>query len=88
MTLLADKLGNFAADRPAVDETGIKGNVDYSLEFRSPAANVTSAQSPDPDDSAPSFNDAVKEQLGIRMVPTKAPVKFFVVDHIEHPAPN
>jgi uncharacterized protein (TIGR03435 family) len=39
-----------------------------------------------PDESAPSIDQALKEQLGIKMVSKKGPAS--VVDHIEHPSPN
>jgi bla regulator protein BlaR1 len=88
MTLLADKLGGFGADRPVVDETGIRGNVDYSLESQLQDANLVPGQTSNSDDSAPDFDEALKEQLGIKMVSQKGPAEFFVVDHIEHPSPN
>jgi uncharacterized protein (TIGR03435 family) len=75
-------------DRPMVDETGIKGNVDYSLEWRLAAANVVPGASFNPDESAPTFDEALKEQLGIKMVSKKGPMEFFVADHIEHPSAN
>jgi uncharacterized protein (TIGR03435 family) len=75
-------------DRPMVDETGLKGTVDFSLEWIQLAANVVAGAEFHPDESAPSFDQAMKEQLGIRMVSEKGPVEFFVVDHLEHPSPN
>jgi uncharacterized protein (TIGR03435 family) len=89
MTLLADKIGGSGViDRPVVDETGIRGNVDYSLEWQLAAANLTPGQAFNPDESAPSIDQAVKEQLGIKMVSKKGSAEFFMVDHIEHPSPN
>jgi uncharacterized protein (TIGR03435 family) len=41
-----------------------------------------------PDESAPTFEEALKERLGIKMVSHKGPVDFFVVDHLEHPSEN
>jgi uncharacterized protein (TIGR03435 family) len=75
-------------DRPMVDETGIKGNVDYSVEWRLAAENVVPGRAFNPDESAPTFDQALNDELGIKMVSTKGPVEFFVVDHIEHPSAN
>jgi uncharacterized protein (TIGR03435 family) len=88
LTLIANNMCcSGAIDRPVVDETGIKGNVDYSIESGRAANGVPGADST-PDVPAPTFEEALKEQLGIKLVPTKAPVEFFVVDHVEHPSPN
>jgi uncharacterized protein (TIGR03435 family) len=63
-----------------VDETGLKGNYDFILEF-----------APDPtraDDSRPSIFTAVQEQLGLKFVPKKETVNVLVVDHVEQPSAN
>jgi uncharacterized protein (TIGR03435 family) len=75
-------------DRPMVDETGIKGTVDYSLEWRLAAENVVPGAAFNPDESAPTFDEALKEQLGIKMLSKKGPMEFFVADHVEHPTAN
>jgi uncharacterized protein (TIGR03435 family) len=36
----------------------------------------------------PPLKDAVREQLGLELKPTKGPVTFWVVDHIERPTSN
>jgi bla regulator protein BlaR1 len=36
----------------------------------------------------PDIFTAVREQLGLRMVPTKGPVDVLVIDHIERPTEN
>jgi uncharacterized protein (TIGR03435 family) len=40
------------------------------------------------DEDAPTFPDALKEQLGIKMLPQKGPSELFLVDHIEKPSEN
>jgi uncharacterized protein (TIGR03435 family) len=39
-------------------------------------------------DAPPSLFTAVQEQLGLKLVAAKAPVKVLVVDHIEPPSAN
>jgi uncharacterized protein (TIGR03435 family) len=75
-------------DRPMLDLTGLKGTVDFSLEWRQAAENLPSGQEFHPDEDAPTFADALKEQLGLKLVPQKGPVEFFVVDHLERPSEN
>jgi uncharacterized protein (TIGR03435 family) len=75
-------------DRPIVDETNIQGTVDYSVEWAKAtrADGLTGAIDPDPD--APSFPEALKEQMGIKLVSKKAPQELFFIDHIERPGNN
>ena len=75
-------------DRPVIDQTGIKEPVDYYLEWQQVAGNVPFGTGFHPDESAPTFDEALKQQLGLKLVPQKGPIDFFVVDHIEHPSEN
>jgi uncharacterized protein (TIGR03435 family) len=62
------------------NRTGLDGAFDLTLHF-----------APDPSapiDDAPQFVTALQEQLGLKLVPEKAMVKIFVIDHIERPTPN
>jgi uncharacterized protein (TIGR03435 family) len=89
MALIAAILtGVGVIDRPMLDRTGIKGNVDFNIEWRLAPENLTHGVEFHPDESAPPFNEALKEQLGIKMVPQKGPVDFFLIDHLEHPSAN
>jgi uncharacterized protein (TIGR03435 family) len=76
MSLIASLLGQYAG-RPVVDRTGYKGRFVFSLEF-----------SRRPGDDRPDIFTAVKEQLGLRLEPGRAPVQFVVVDHLERPSEN
>ena len=75
-------------DRPMVDETGIEGTVDYFLEWKQGGDPARTDAGSDSGVLGPTFEQALKEQLGIKMVSQKGPVEFFVVDHIEHPSAN
>ena len=75
-------------DRPMVDRTGIQGTVDYSLEWRKVVDQVARGAPLELDEDAPTFADALKEQLGIKMLSQKGPSELFLVDHIERPSEN
>jgi uncharacterized protein (TIGR03435 family) len=67
--------------RPVVDETGLNGTFDFSLEWL-PEFNAPA------DASGPTFREALKEQTGLTLEPKKGPVDILVIDHIEQPEAN
>lgn len=76
-----------------VDQTGIKGNYDYTVQFSSEEldrkfAQEAGAPPPQSNDSGPSIFTALEEQLGLKLVMTKGPVDIYTVDHIEEPSDN
>jgi uncharacterized protein (TIGR03435 family) len=76
--------GMGALDRPTVDGTGLVGNYDFLMEFRPPMPPGAEADAI----PGPEFLEALKTQLGIKLVPEKASVEFFLVDHIERAVGN
>jgi uncharacterized protein (TIGR03435 family) len=82
---LANVLGVwYQTDKPVVDDTRL-GLVDFLLEF-TPDRMTNTGRVYDPD--APTFLEAMKEQLGLKFESRRAPVKSMIIDHIEEPAPN
>ena len=75
--------------RPLVDKTGLTGTFDFSLSVtpvrRRPSASEADAQS---DAGGPTFEEAMKEQLGLKFKPTKADTQVLVIDHVEKPSGN
>jgi uncharacterized protein (TIGR03435 family) len=74
----AGLLSSFAG-RTVVDSTGLEGG--YDFEFRW-FPNQTTA------DSGPSLATALEDQLGLKLRPTKGPIDFLVIDHVEPPTPD
>src|SRR5260370_41731728 len=68
--------------RVVVDKTGLKGNYNFELTFTPPDRLTDPETSPD----APSIFTAVREQLGLRLEPHRAPVEGLVIEHVERPA--
>jgi uncharacterized protein (TIGR03435 family) len=71
-------------DRPLVDQTGLVGRYDFKLTY-------TYGDAPNADadvDAPPTQFTAIKEQLGLKFEPVKAPVDALVIDRIEPPTAN
>ena len=71
--------------RPVIDNTGLAGHFDFDLAFApEPDGPATTA----PDASAPAFATALREQLGLRLDSSRAPVDVLVVDSVQAPKEN
>ena len=83
MPLLAGALpGLGKLDRMVVDQTGLAGRYDFTLEWvQEDNRNATEI-------AGPAFLDALREQLGVKLQSTKSPVHVLVVDHVERPTEN
>ncbi len=83
--------GGYFNGKPAFDATGLTGAFDFTLNFsgaavweRASAAGGASAGggTSDPTDAI-SLQDAVQQQLGLKLVTQKRPVNVLVIDHVE-----
>jgi uncharacterized protein (TIGR03435 family) len=75
--------GEGDTDLPIVDKTRLTGAFDMILEFapeHGPATNT--------DASVPTFQEALQDQLGLKLEKQKGDATFFVIDHIEQPSQN
>ena len=77
INILSSLLGS-----PVLDETGLRGSYNFSLEFTDP-------RDPRPRQvDSPDLFAAVQEQLGLQLQATKGPVEVLVIDHMERPSSN
>ena len=80
--------------RPVVDVTGLTGSYDFRLTWtpnRGDFASGARPASPGEPASEPEgtpFLEAIKEQLGLKLKPGKAPLKVLIIDHVERPSGN
>jgi bla regulator protein blaR1 len=100
MSALAELLGRDPAlgGRLVVDQTGLKGKYDFTLQFAPeremliPGTNdrppMPADGPPPPDANAPSIFTAIQEQVGLKLEPTKGPVQTLVIESIEQPSGN
>ena len=77
------------AGRVVVDKTGLTGYYTLVLQSSATAPGIGAA----PGDAAtttelPSVFTAVQEQLGLRLVSSRAPVQVLVIDSVERPTPD
>jgi bla regulator protein BlaR1 len=75
-------------DRIVVDQTGLHGRYDFVLKWSSRMGQSAADGSGETVSEYPDIFTAVREQLGLRLVPTKGPVDVLVIDHIERPTEN
>ncbi len=82
-------------NRMVIDQTGLKGNYDFTVQWRKDQTMSGMPRGGDPgsdgaplDSPGPSFSTALQEQLGLKLESTKAPVDVIVIDHIDRPTEN
>ncbi len=81
MDTLATMLTDFVFNQRVIDRTGLDGEFELDLRF---TPNSSSAAAPE----FPSIFTAVREQLGLKLEPSRGPVDVLVIDSVERPAPN
>jgi uncharacterized protein (TIGR03435 family) len=78
MSALASYVGNRLGGI-VVDQTGLEGSYDFTLEWAPDDAKDT---------SLPSLVAALREQLGLRLESQKRPVEVLVIDRLQRPSEN
>jgi uncharacterized protein (TIGR03435 family) len=73
-----------------IDQTGLQGNYDIDLRWtpESPAAPFADRAVSESSADAPSIFTALREQLGLKLEPSKGPVEVLMIDSVEHPTEN
>jgi uncharacterized protein (TIGR03435 family) len=80
MADFAEAMQQGVLDKPLVDQTGLAGKFDFRLTW-TPDATASA-------DAPPDLFTAIQEQLGLKLVSTKAPVDIFVISRVERPSAN
>jgi uncharacterized protein (TIGR03435 family) len=75
---LAGTLGRILS-RPVTDNTGLKGEYDYKLQW---------GATEQPDSPLPSIFSALQEQLGLKLNSTRTLVDILVIDGAQKPSEN
>jgi uncharacterized protein (TIGR03435 family) len=94
MEMMARSFSIARLGRPVVDETGLTGKYDFTLNYAPEPGTFGTGPGAEPQDApasgaqGPSFLEAVKDQLGLKLKPGKAPLKVLVIDQVERPTQN
>jgi len=76
-------------DHAIVDRTGLNGRFDFTIEFAADFGPLPQqGADPPPEPQAPAFITAIREQLGLKLEATKAPLPLLVIYHVERPTGN
>jgi len=70
--------------RPIVNHTGFTGHFDIKDFTCAPLGDAAATSAPD----APSLTEALQQNLGLKLVPTKDPIEVLVIDSIDRPSEN
>ena len=76
--ILSGQLG-----KPVVDSTGLSGRYDISFYWARETLTGGPGAEPSPGDPGPTLEQAIQDQLGLRLVSDRGPVEFIVVDRLE-----
>jgi bla regulator protein blaR1 len=90
MELIASSIGQGGdIDRPVLDKTGLTGMFDVAIEF---TPQLDSSSPPDAnsrrDPTGPTFLEALRDQLGLKLEPQTGPFDVLVIDYVEEPSAN
>jgi uncharacterized protein (TIGR03435 family) len=86
MAQLVSQLSAYT-DRPILDRTGLGGSFDFTLKWLQEDHNGAPSNET-PAGGLPALFTALREQLGLALEPTKAPLKVIVVDRLDRPTDN
>ena len=77
--IVSQQIGSALGER-MVDRTGLSGFFDFELTYASRGLSVVGG------DSSPDVLAAVRQQLGLKLEPSRAPFEVLVIDSVQRPA--
>jgi uncharacterized protein (TIGR03435 family) len=92
LTDVAKGMQDVFLDRPVIDQTGLHDRYDFDMKWTPDESQSYCPVDPDglrhDSNSPPGLYTAIQEQLGLKLVSTKASVQVMVIDHVESPSEN
>lgn len=80
---------SYRVERNVIDKTGLHSENGYDLELSwTPDEKNNGGDNGSGQDAAPPIFEAVKEQLGLKLTPTRAEVPTMVIEHVQQPDAN
>jgi uncharacterized protein (TIGR03435 family) len=74
--------------RSVFDRTGLQGSFDVELQYTPDRLPLRGPEAPATDANGVSVFTALREQLGLKLESTKAPIDVLVIDRAEKPTPD
>ncbi|MGO9493425.1 MAG: TIGR03435 family protein [Terracidiphilus sp.] len=88
LAMLADSMptqtGMATLRRPVVDGTGLKGGYNFWIDW----TPEDTRNDPENGETGGTFREALKNQLGLKLVAKTGPMQLLVIDHVEEPSEN
>lgn len=76
-------------DRPTIDRTGLRGRYDFTLAFQpEPQSSPQGGPQEETEVTGPVLVEALRKQLGLKLVKQTGPVNAYVIDRVEMPSEN
>ncbi len=76
-------------DRPTIDRSGLRGKYDFTITFQpEPQSAPQGGTQEDAEMTGPVLEEALKKQLGLKLVKQTGSVNAYVIDHVELPSEN
>jgi len=95
MSDLAALLLGAVLDRPVIDQTGLSGRFDFTLnwtpdetQFASLGVRRPTPSGELPPDAPPDLFTSIQQQIGLKLETKKLPVDVFIIDRVEKPSAN
>jgi uncharacterized protein (TIGR03435 family) len=82
-TTVPTMTGLAATPRPVVDQTGLSGLYDFTLNWMHDPSGEEAVG-----ENITNFHDALKNQLGLELKSSRAPLDIIIIDHVERPSEN
>ena len=82
-TTVPTMTGLAATPRPVIDQTGLSGLYDFTLNWIHDPSGEDAIS-----DNIAAFHEALKAQLGVVLKSSHAPMPFLIVDRVERPSEN
>ena len=80
---IRDMGGMTGVDRIVIDRTGLDGYYSFEFSYRPTETSQLTGG-----DDNPTLFDALRERLGLKLTPTRAPVSVLVIESAERPVPD
>jgi len=73
---------------PVLDKTGLAGRYDFDITFLPPKRQGSPTAGDADEEPGATFEDALRQQAGLKLVKQKGPVPVYVIDRVEPPSEN